>query len=52
MKLINLFIGKTYEDVSDAIHREKCLKKWNQSWKIRLIEEINPEWKDLSEDFP
>ena len=38
-----------YEDVNDAIHREKCLKKWNRSWKIRLIEEINPEWKDLSE---
>lgn len=43
---------ETYEDVSDAIHREKCLKKWNRSWKIRLIEEINPEWKDLSEGLP
>jgi len=38
-----------YDDVNDAIHREKCLKKWNRSWKIRLIEEVNPEWKDLSE---
>ena len=38
-----------YEDVNNAIHREKCLKKWNRSWKIRLIEETNPEWKDLSE---
>ena len=24
------------------------LKKWNRAWKIRLIEEMNPEWKDLS----
>jgi len=24
-------------------------KKWNRAWKIRLIEEMNPEWKDLSE---
>ncbi|MBY0293701.1 MAG: GIY-YIG nuclease family protein [Alphaproteobacteria bacterium] len=38
-----------YNDVKDAIHREKCLKKWNRAWKIRLIEETNSEWKDLSE---
>jgi putative endonuclease len=24
------------------------LKKWNRAWKIRLIEEMNPEWQDLS----
>ena len=24
-------------------------KKWNRAWKIRLIEKMNPEWKDLSE---
>jgi putative endonuclease len=33
----------------DAIQREKRLKKWNRQWKIRLIESVNPEWKDLSE---
>ncbi len=38
-----------YNDVKDAIHREKCLKKWNRAWKIRLIEETNAGWKDLSE---
>jgi len=32
----------------EAIQREKRLKKWNRAWKIRLIEEMNPEWKDLS----
>ena len=31
-----------------AIKREKQLKKWNRSWKIRLIEESNPYWNDLS----
>jgi len=30
-----------------AIIREKQLKHWNRAWKIRLIEEKNPEWKDL-----
>lgn len=43
---------EAYEDVSYAIHREKCLKKWKRSWKIRLIEEANPEWKDLSKCLP
>lgn len=30
-----------------AIQREKQLKKWNRAWKIRLIEEKNPNWDDL-----
>jgi putative endonuclease len=39
-----------FEDTTDvfgAIEREKQIKKWNRSWKIKLIEENNPEWKDL-----
>jgi putative endonuclease len=34
-----------------AITREKRLKKWNREWKIRLIEEANPQWRDLSEEL-
>ncbi|MGV3569785.1 MAG: GIY-YIG nuclease family protein [Ramlibacter sp.] len=30
-----------------AIQREKRLKKWDRQWKLRLIEEANPEWVDL-----
>lgn len=33
----------------EAITREKQIKKWNRAWKIRLIEEMNPEWVDLFE---
>jgi putative endonuclease len=40
---------ETYESPEDAIRREKQLKKWNRDWKIRLIEENNPEWRDLSD---
>ena len=39
------------ENVLSAIEREKRIKKWNREWKVRLIEEKNPEWKDLSEDL-
>ena len=38
-------------DINSAILREKRLKKWNRTWKIQLIETLNPEWKDLSESF-
>lgn len=37
-----------HADMYEAIQREKRLKKWNRAWKIRLIEEMNPEWRDLS----
>lgn len=42
---------ETYKDVREAIHREKCLKKWNRSWKLKLISKANPEWKDLYESL-
>ena len=39
---------EVHDDMYEAIQREKRVKKWNRAWKIRLIEETNPEWKDLS----
>lgn len=38
-----------FQDIRDAITREKRLKKWNRQWKVTMIEQQNPEWKDLSE---
>ena len=37
-----------HDDMYEAIQREKRLKKWNRAWNIRLIEESNPDWADLS----
>ena len=42
---------EVHEEMEPAIIREKQLKKWNRSWKLRLIEELNPRWRDLAEDF-
>lgn len=36
-----------YDDPVNAITREKRLKRWRRDWKIRLIEELNPDWLDL-----
>jgi putative endonuclease len=38
---------ESHETMDGAITREKQLKKWNRAWKIRLIEEQNPNWNDL-----
>ena len=38
-------------DMDSAITREKQLKIWKRAWKIALIEEANPTWRDLAEDF-
>ncbi|MGC4032203.1 MAG: GIY-YIG nuclease family protein [Tepidisphaeraceae bacterium] len=37
--------------MEQAITREKQLKKWNRAWKLRLIEEKNPNWNDLYESI-
>jgi putative endonuclease len=44
-----LVYREAFEDISNAIRREKRLKKWPRAWKIRLIEEQNPRWEDLYE---
>lgn len=40
-----------HETMDEAIRREKQLKKWNRLWKLRIIEEVNPEWLDLFEEM-
>ena len=40
-----------FPDANSAILREKQLKKWNRAWKERIINEMNPAWEDLSEEW-
>ncbi len=39
------------DDMISGISREKQLKKWRRAWKLRLIEERNPEWRDLWQEI-
>ena len=53
-KNYHLHILVYYEETESILHaigREKRLKHWNRSWKIRLIKTENPEWKDLGEEL-
>jgi putative endonuclease len=47
----NLVYYETTEDISSAIKREKQIKKWKRKWKIELIENKNPNWRDLYFDL-
>ncbi len=40
-----------FDNINEALHREKCIKKWNRKWKLRIIEEQNPDWNDLYENI-
>ena len=50
-KVHQLVYFEMHDDMISAISREKQLKKWNRAWKIRLIEELNPMWRDLYEEI-
>jgi len=46
--LTKLVYFEETSDVRSAIEKEKKLKNWHRNWKIKLINDFNPEWKDLS----
>jgi putative endonuclease len=43
----HLVYFELHEDMAAAITREKQIKKWNRAWKLRVIEQQNPDWEDL-----
>ena len=49
--LDKLVYYETTDSIESAIKREKQLKNWHREWKINLIKEMNPEFKDLSLDW-
>lgn len=50
-KISRLLYFETISDPASAINREKQLKKWRRNKKIKLIDSLNPEWNDLSQDW-
>ncbi len=46
-KVKRLVYYEVHADIREAIAAEKRMKKWKRLWKIRLIEKINPGWRDL-----
>jgi putative endonuclease len=49
--LFKLVYYEGFETFKEAIKREKYIKHKNRLWKKKLIESLNPEWKDLTDEF-
>ena len=46
-ELKRLVYAERHEDIRDAVHRERTIKRWRRAWKVRLIRSNNPDWVDL-----
>jgi putative endonuclease len=42
---------EVHSEIVHAITREKQIKKWNRNWKVNLIQEMNPDWRDLYDEI-
>ncbi|MCS0592505.1 GIY-YIG nuclease family protein [Massilia norwichensis] len=42
---------EVHSEILEAIKREKQIKKWNRDWKVNLIQESNPDWRDLYDEI-
>jgi putative endonuclease len=42
---------EAFESILEAPAREHSLKRWPRAWKIELIEKLNPEWRDLTDQL-
>ena len=49
--LDKLIYFESFQYINEAIKREKNMKKWKREWKINLIVENNPNWKNLAENW-
>ncbi|PJG56084.1 excinuclease ABC subunit C [Bradyrhizobium forestalis] len=42
---------ETYESILEARAREHSLKRWRRAWKLKLIEDLNSDWRDLTDEL-
>jgi putative endonuclease len=42
---------ETHETRESALTRERQMKRWNRAWKLQIIEQMNPSWRDLWDDI-
>lgn len=49
--LTRIVCAERHAEISQAITREKLVKKWKRDWKFALIEAENPDWRDLWDEW-
>jgi putative endonuclease len=50
-KVTRLVYLEPHQSIDEAIRREKRLKKWRRQWKLNLVENFNPQWRDLWDEI-
>jgi putative endonuclease len=50
-RVTTLVYFEQYESILEARARERVLKPWRREWKIKLIEDLNPTWRDLTPEL-
>jgi putative endonuclease len=49
--VIRLVYFEEYPSALEARARERRLKRWRRAWKLNLIDQFNPDWRDLTQDL-
>ncbi|MBF0267421.1 MAG: GIY-YIG nuclease family protein [Alphaproteobacteria bacterium] len=49
--LRRLVYAERHDDIRTALQREKNIKHWPRAWKVKLILDVNPDWKDLHDEL-
>ena len=49
--VVRLVYFEEHASITEARARERSLKRWRRDWKLKLVDQLNPEWRDLAEDF-
>ncbi|HET9616502.1 MAG TPA: GIY-YIG nuclease family protein [Pseudolabrys sp.] len=49
--VIHLVYFEQYASVDDARARERSLKSWRRAWKLKLVDDFNPDWHDLTREL-
>jgi putative endonuclease len=40
-----------FSSILEARARERALKRWRREWKLKLVDQLNPEWRDLAQEI-
>jgi putative endonuclease len=49
--VVRLVYFEEYPSASEARARKRVLKRWRRAWKLKLVDEFNPDWRDLAEEL-
>jgi putative endonuclease len=49
--VVSLVYYEEYRSILEARAREATLKRWRRAWKLELIDQFNPDWRDLADDL-